>query len=151
MLRVKGKPDFFGIITIFCGSVICDASAACSVDRSAVPNNGACARSTALVSESEKSRVGCEVKEKETVPAQGRRSTKLIYLWKRTVGVRVHPSESKAATRVAASTPPLKHLDIFQGAPRRLPKPLSDQFPVRVCSCPLCIINRLRSRASVAK
>jgi len=22
-------------------------------------------------------------------------------------------------------------------------KPLSDQFPVRVCSCPLCIINRL--------
>ena len=25
----------------------------------------------------------------------------------------------------------------------RLPKPLSDQFPVRVCSCPLCIINRL--------
>ena len=23
------------------------------------------------------------------------------------------------------------------------PKPLSDQFPVRVCSCPLCIINRL--------
>jgi len=21
----------------------------------------------------------------------------------------------------------------------RLPKPLSDQFPVRVCSCPLCI------------
>ena len=36
-----------------------------------------------------------------------------------------------------------KHLDIFQGAPLRLPKPLSDQFPVRVCSCRLCIINRL--------
>jgi len=32
-----------------------------------------------------------------------------------------------------------KHLDIFKGAPRRLPKPLSDWFPVRVCSCPLCI------------
>jgi len=44
-------------------------------------------------------------------------------------------------TRVAASTPPPKHLDIFQGAPLRLPKPLSDQFPVRVCSCPLCIIT----------
>jgi len=26
----------------------------------------------------------------------------------------------------------------------RLPKPFSDQFPVRVCSCLLCIINRLR-------
>jgi len=49
----------------------------------------------------------------------------------------------QAATRVAASTPPLKHLDIFQGAPLRLPKRLSDQFPVRVCSCPLCSINRL--------
>jgi len=24
-------------------------------------------------------------------------------------------------------------------APLRLPKPLSDQFPVRVCACPLCI------------
>ena len=36
-----------------------------------------------------------------------------------------------------------KHLDIFQGAPLRLPKPLSDQFPVRVCSCSLCIIHRL--------
>jgi len=47
----------------------------------------------------------------------------------------------QAATRVAASTPPPKHLDIFQGAPLRLPKPLSDQFPVRVCSCPLCIIT----------
>ena len=38
---------------------------------------------------------------------------------------------------------PPKHLDIFQGAPLRLPKPRSDQFPVRVCSCPLCIINLL--------
>jgi len=45
----------------------------------------------------------------------------------------------KAATRVAASPPPPKHLDIFNGAPLRLPKPLSDLFPVRVCSCPLCI------------
>jgi len=26
---------------------------------------------------------------------------------------------------------PLKHLDIFKGAPLKLPKPLSDQFPVR--------------------
>jgi len=39
--------------------------------------------------------------------------------------------------------PPTKHLDIFQGVPLRLPKPFSDQFPVRVCSCPLCITNRL--------
>jgi len=38
---------------------------------------------------------------------------------------------------------PPEHLDIFNGAPLRLPKPLSDQFHVRVCSCPLCIINRL--------
>jgi len=48
----------------------------------------------------------------------------------------------KAATRVAASTPP-KHLDIFKGAPLWLPKALSDQFPVHVCSCPLCFLNRL--------
>jgi len=48
----------------------------------------------------------------------------------------------KAATRVAASTPPPKHLDIFQGAPLRLPKPLSDQFPVRVL-VPPSYINRL--------
>jgi len=27
----------------------------------------------------------------------------------------------------------------IQGAPLRLIKPLSDQFPVRVCSCTLCI------------
>jgi len=27
-----------------------------------------------------------------------------------------------------------KHLDISKGAPLRLPKPLSDQFPVRVCA-----------------
>ena len=26
---------------------------------------------------------------------------------------------------------------------RACPKSLSDQFPVHVCSCPLCIINRL--------
>jgi len=51
-------------------------------------------------------------------------------------------SAPKAATRVGVDSAP-KHLDIFQGAPLRLPKPLSDQFPVRVCSCPLCIINRL--------
>jgi len=49
----------------------------------------------------------------------------------------------KAATRVAASTPPPKHLNIFKGATLRLPKPLSDQFLVHVCSCPLCIMNRL--------
>ena len=35
---------------------------------------------------------------------------------------------------------------VFQGAPLRLPKPLSGQFPVRVCSCPLCIINRLQQQ-----
>ena len=32
-----------------------------------------------------------------------------------------------------------KHLDIFKRAPLRLPKPLLDQFPVRVCSCTLCM------------
>jgi len=32
---------------------------------------------------------------------------------------------------------------LFKGASLRLPKPLSDQFPVRVCSRPLLIINRL--------
>jgi len=41
--------------------------------------------------------------------------------------------------RVAASTPFPKHLDIFKGAALRLLKPLSNQFSVRVCSCPLCI------------
>jgi len=41
---------------------------------------------------------------------------------------------------------PPKHLDIFQEAPLRLPKPLSDQFPVRVSLCPLCIIIRLWRR-----
>jgi len=34
---------------------------------------------------------------------------------------------------------PPKHLNIFKGAPLRPSKPLSDQFPVRVCSRPLCI------------
>ena len=41
--------------------------------------------------------------------------------------------------RLVCMTPPPKHLDRFKGAPRRLPKPLSDQFPVRVCSCLFCI------------
>ena len=39
----------------------------------------------------------------------------------------------------APENPPVKDLDIFKGAPLRLPKPLSDQLPVRLCSCPLCI------------
>jgi len=34
---------------------------------------------------------------------------------------------------------PPKHLDTSKGSPLRLPKPLPDQFPVRVYSCPLCI------------
>jgi len=34
---------------------------------------------------------------------------------------------------------PPKHLDVCKGAPLRLPNPLSDQFPVRVCSGPLYI------------
>ena len=56
------------------------------------------------------------------------------------------PSERATETRCR---PPVKtkyrcqYLDIFQGVPLRLPKPLSDRFPVSVCSCPLCIINRL--------
>jgi len=40
-------------------------------------------------------------------------------------------------------TPRLLPRVCVEGAPLRLPKPLSDQFAVRVCSCPLCIINRL--------
>jgi len=32
---------------------------------------------------------------------------------------------------------------LYIGAPLRLPESLSDQFPVRVCACPLCMINRL--------
>ena len=35
--------------------------------------------------------------------------------------------------------PPLTSRYLFKGDPLRLPKPLSDQFPVRVCSCPLCL------------
>jgi len=41
---------------------------------------------------------------------------------------------------VRRPTPPPEHLDISRGAPLRLPKPLSDQFPVSVCSCALCIL-----------
>ena len=52
-----------------------------------------------------------------------------------------HVSVRKWWRRGVDSAP--KHLDIFQGASLRLPKPLSDQYPVRVCTCPLCIINRL--------
>jgi len=48
----------------------------------------------------------------------------------------------KAAPRVAASTPPPASRYI-PGSSLRLPKPLSDQFPVRVCSCPPCIMKRL--------
>jgi len=47
--------------------------------------------------------------------------------------------DAEGGHRVAASTPLPKYLDIFKGAPLRLSTPLSDQFPVRVCSCPLCI------------
>ena len=49
---------------------------------------------------------------------------------------------------VCVDSPP-KHLDIFKRAPFGLPKPLSDQFPVHVCSCPLCIINRLCTYADM--
>ena len=44
----------------------------------------------------------------------------------------------KAAVGSRRRLPP-RHLDIFKGAPLRLPKPLVDPFSVRVCSCPLCI------------
>jgi len=47
--------------------------------------------------------------------------------------------------------PPPKHLDIFKGAPLRLPKPLSDQFPLRVCSCPLCIYTVCEGRHGKAR
>ena len=36
-----------------------------------------------------------------------------------------------------------EHIDVYMGAPLRLPRPLSVQFHVRVCAWPLCIINRL--------
>jgi len=36
---------------------------------------------------------------------------------------------------------PPKPLDAFKGAPLRLPKPLSDQFPVRACASALCIVT----------
>ena len=49
-----------------------------------------------------------------------------------------------ARERACAGAAESLHTYIYtQGAPLRLPKPLSDQFPLRVCSCPLCIINRL--------
>jgi len=35
--------------------------------------------------------------------------------------------------------PPQNYLGVFKRAPFRLPKPLLNQFPVRVCSCLLCI------------
>jgi len=34
-----------------------------------------------------------------------------------------------------------KHLYRFKGTPGRLPKPLSEQFHVRVCSCTRCILT----------
>ena len=46
---------------------------------------------------------------------------------------------AKGGHWVAALTSPPKHLDIFKGASFKLQKPVSDQFLVRVCSCPLCI------------
>ena len=47
-------------------------------------------------------------------------------------GVNDRCAAAKVGHRVAASTPPLKHQDISKEAPLRLPKPLSDQFPVCV-------------------
>ena len=32
-----------------------------------------------------------------------------------------------------------EHRDIYKGTPHRLPRPLLDQYPVRVCVCALCI------------
>ena len=37
--------------------------------------------------------------------------------------------------RVAASTPPPKHVDISKGTPLSAPKPPSDQFRARVSAC----------------
>jgi len=67
----------------------------------------------------------------------------------------IHSSNTKRSTQTclahSRSPPPAsaflcvplpKHLDMFKGAPFRLPKPLSDQLPVCVCSCRLCI-NRI--------
>ena len=59
-----------------CGHVICCARQSCSAERRALPSSGACAKSTAPTRERAKSSAGCVVKESETVPAHGRRSTR---------------------------------------------------------------------------
>ena len=51
--------------------------------------------------------------------------------------VYIRESEARLALSAAKVTTNLSSISIS------LPKPLSDQFPVRVCSCPLCFMNRL--------
>ena len=50
---------------------------------------------------------------------------------------RVRLTRRSSGHRVATSISPTKHLDICKRT--LLPKPLSDYFPVHMCSCPLCI------------
>jgi len=58
----------------------------------------------------------------------------------------------KAAIGSRHRPPPPKHLDIFKGIPLGLPRPLSDQFTVRVvCSCPLCIYTLCVERKSIER
>jgi len=54
-------------------------------------------------------------------------------------------AESHDVKRLMRSTKRKGYIFIYlyRVDPYMRTKPLSDQFPVRVCSCPLCIINRL--------
>ena len=50
---------------------------------------------------------------------------------------------------VCMCNPPPTHLDISKGAPPRLSKSLSDQFPVRVCSFSLWVKSYANPKPSV--
>jgi len=45
----------------------------------------------------------------------------------------------KRIVLTAPPPPPPKYLDMSKGAPLRLPKRRSEQLPVRVCTCALCV------------
>jgi len=65
-----------------------------------------------------------------------------LVIWTRSVWVNPHGSLRRPLGSRRRLPPQASRY--IPGAPLRLPKPLSDQFPVRVCSCSLCIMNRLR-------